>query len=73
MDRTPNEHLTFGLGPHFCLGASLARMEIAVVLERLLARLPDLALAPGDAPARGPQQRSSHSIDAMQVVFGPRA
>ena len=72
VDRTPNEHLTFGLGPHFCLGASLARMEIAVVIERLLARLPDLALAPGTRPREG-RNSILHSIDEMQVVFTPRS
>ena len=47
--RTPNEHVAFGFGTHFCLGASLARLEIAVMLDELLARLPDLALADPDA------------------------
>ena len=47
VDRSPNEHLTFGLGPHYCLGANLARMEIETVIGALLERLPDLRLAPG--------------------------
>jgi cholest-4-en-3-one 26-monooxygenase len=38
IGREPNEHLAFGFGRHFCLGASLARMEIRVVFESLLAR-----------------------------------
>jgi cytochrome P450 len=71
VDRSPNEHLTFGLGPHFCLGASLARMEIAVVLERILARLPDLALAPGTRPREG-HNSILQSIDEMQVVWTPQ-
>ena len=45
VDRTPNEHLSLGFGPHYCLGANLAKMEIRVTLERVLARLPDLRLA----------------------------
>jgi cytochrome P450 family 142 subfamily A polypeptide 1 len=43
--RNPNDHLAFGLGPHFCMGAYLARLECRVLLEQLLVRCPDLALA----------------------------
>jgi len=48
--RTPNDHIAFGGGgPHFCLGASLARMEIRVLLEELTARAPKIrALGPPD-------------------------
>ena len=38
VGRTPNHHLAFGFGPHFCIGAALARMEIATLLEGLLDR-----------------------------------
>jgi cholest-4-en-3-one 26-monooxygenase len=41
--RHPNEHVAFGHGQHFCLGANLARMEIRVMFEELLARFEDLA------------------------------
>jgi cytochrome P450 len=44
LDRSPNPHVGFGAGIHYCLGAPLARLEIAVALERLLARAPDLAI-----------------------------
>ena len=41
IDRAPNPHLTFGTGPHRCLGIHFARMIIRVVLEEVLARIPD--------------------------------
>ena len=46
IHRTPNQHLTFGHGIHFCLGAPLARLEAAVVLERLFGRYGDLMVDP---------------------------
>ncbi|MFK0115087.1 cytochrome P450 [Streptomyces sp. NPDC090994] len=45
LARTPNPHLTFGVGPHSCLGQSLARTELQVVLDTLLTRVPTLRLA----------------------------
>jgi len=43
--REPNPHLAFGQGTHFCLGATLARLEIRLVFEALLARVAGVALA----------------------------
>lgn len=45
LDRRPEHHLTFGFGPHFCLGASLARAELQVLTERLVTLVPGLRLA----------------------------
>ena len=45
LTRTPNPHLSFGFGHHFCLGASLARLETSVALPRLFRRFPNLELA----------------------------
>jgi cytochrome P450 len=45
ITRDPNPHLAFGLGPHFCLGAPLARLEARIALPDLLGRLKSLALA----------------------------
>jgi cytochrome P450 family 142 subfamily A polypeptide 1 len=67
--RNPNPHLAFGFGPHFCMGASLARIELKVMFSELLRRLPDLHLA-GEASPR----RSSNFIsgpEAMPVAFTP--
>ena len=47
--RDPNPHLAFGFGPHFCLGASLARLELKVMFREVLRRLPDLRLS-GEHP-----------------------
>jgi cytochrome P450 len=47
--RNARDHLSFGFGAHFCLGAPLARLEVRVVLEELSARLPGLRLVPGQA------------------------
>lgn len=43
--RADNKHVTFGHGPHFCLGANLARVELQVAIGSLVRELPDLALA----------------------------
>jgi cytochrome P450 len=53
VQRTPNEHVGFGgPGPHFCLGAHLARREITVMFRQLLSRLPDLHITGEPAPLR---------------------
>jgi cholest-4-en-3-one 26-monooxygenase len=64
--RSPNEHVAFGSGTHFCLGASLARLELRTMFERLLVRLPGLELASGE-----PLPRLLTGIEAMPVRFAP--
>ena len=48
------QHLTFGMGAHFCLGAPLARMEIATMIERLAKRLPELRISADSQPEYQP-------------------
>jgi cytochrome P450 len=52
VDRTPNNHVAFGVGVHFCLGAPLARMELVESLTTLVTTYPRLALA-GEPESRG--------------------
>lgn len=66
IERSPNDHLAFGFGTHFCLGASLARLELQTMFERVLDRMPDLELAPAQ-----PLLRSVTGVDRMSVVFSP--
>ena len=67
---SPNLHLAFGTGPHFCLGANLARTEIRILLEELFSRLPDLRVAPGAGPERAPNSLVT-TVDHLPVVFTP--
>ncbi|MFD4657475.1 cytochrome P450 [Kitasatospora sp. NPDC058444] len=52
ITRSPNDHVSFGYGPHFCLGAQLARIQLRSMLRRLVEGLPGLALVPGRPPRR---------------------
>ena len=70
IERHPNDHVAFGFGTHFCLGASLARLEVKVMIDRLLTRLPDLRLA-GNTPLRAANFISGY--ESMPVDFTPTA
>ncbi len=71
ITRSPNPHMAFGFGAHFCLGNQLARLELRVMVERVLARMPDLRLAVGrDALARR-QANFISGLEAMPVAFTP--
>jgi cytochrome P450 family 142 subfamily A polypeptide 1 len=68
--RQPNDHVAFGFGTHFCLGNSLARVELRVMFEQLLARLPDMELADETEP----RMRAANFIsgyEEMPVRFSP--
>jgi cytochrome P450 family 142 subfamily A polypeptide 1 len=66
--RDPNPHLAFGFGTHFCLGASLARLELSAMLAEVLSRLPDLALADPSSLAYRPSNFVS-GLESMPVRF----
>ncbi len=66
--RAPNEHVAFGFGPHFCLGAHLARLEIRVMFDEILRRLPDIELA---GPVRRLRSNFINGIKHMPIRFTP--
>ena len=71
VERTPNEHLAFGgFGTHHCLGANLARLELRVAFERLLARMPDVELA-HDGPLPLRPSNFIVGIEEMPIRFTP--
>lgn len=70
IDRNPNPHLGFGIGPHFCLGANLAKLEIKIVFEQLFRRLGDIEVADLDG-----LRRADHTlvlaIEHLPAIFTP--
>jgi cholest-4-en-3-one 26-monooxygenase len=73
IGRSPNPHVAFGFGAHFCLGNQLARLELKVMFERLLARMPDIRLAAErETLPRRPANFIS-GLEAMPVAFTPSA
>jgi len=70
VTREHNHHVAFGFGTHFCLGASLARLEIRVMFEELLRRIPDWRLAPGAEPTVVPSA-FTRGYDSIPIEFTP--
>jgi len=70
VERNPL-HLGFGLGPHFCLGANLARMEMRVAFEELLRRFPDMEYTDGGPVIVG--SALVRSCVRMNLCFTPEA
>ena len=67
--RTPNRHLAFGHGVHFCLGAPLARLEATLALGAVLDRLPHLRVAPGTV-LEPVQSQIVSGVKRLPVLFG---
>ena len=71
IGRDPNPHIAFGGGgPHFCLGTNLARMEIRVMFEHLLDRMPDIRQ---DGDLQRLQSRFINGVKHLPVAFTPSA
>lgn len=68
--RAPNSHVTFGGGIHFCVGAPLARLELAVALPILFRRLPGLRLA---GPPHYRDAFHFHGLEALTLEWGSRS
>jgi len=69
VTRAPRGHLAFGHGIHFCLGASLARLEAEIAFGTLLRRLPDLALAVPVEDLRHRQSTIMRGLESLPVTF----
>jgi cytochrome P450 family 142 subfamily A polypeptide 1 len=73
VERWPNRHVAFGgYGVHHCLGASLARLELKILFEEVLRRMPDIELA-SDAPLKRRPNNFITGIEEMPVAFTPGA
>lgn len=73
FDRTPNPHLAFGHGVHFCPGATLARIELQIALGTLLRRLPELRLAVPDGELGWIPAVLARGVDRLPVTYGAPA
>ena len=70
VTRSPNEHLSFGIGEHYCLGASLARMELNAIFDEIVPRLRNPELA---GPVRKLRSNFVNGVKEMPVRFEPAA
>jgi cytochrome P450 len=71
ITRTVKDHLAFGHGVHFCLGAPLARLEVAEALRQLFDRFPDLSLAGPAGDLRPVPSLISNGHQRLPVLLGP--
>jgi cytochrome P450 PksS len=69
ITRHPNPHLAFGLGPHYCLGAPLARLEAQIAIKTLLNRMPDLRLAVTRGALRWRSSLVLRGLESLPVAF----
>ena len=69
ITRSPNEHLGFGKGIHFCLGAVLARMELKICFYTLLRRMLNLMFDPNYAPVPKRNSLAFKGVESLRVKF----
>ena len=62
--------IAFGYGPHFCMGANLARAEIRAMFDEILGRIPDIEVA---GPVRRMRSTTVSSIKSLPVRFTPES
>jgi cytochrome P450 len=67
--RDPNPHLSFGYGPHYCPGAQLARMELQVALDTILARIPGLHIAVPEDQLTWQTETMMRGLAALPVAW----
>ena len=70
ITREPNKHLAFGLGPHFCLGAPLARLEGQIAINTLLRRVPDMRLTGAPDVPRWRRGLLLRGLESLPVACG---
>ena len=68
VTRQDNQHLAFGIGEHYCLGANLARLELTVIFQEMLTRLKNPRLA---APPRRLRSNFINGVKEMRIEFDP--
>jgi cytochrome P450 len=71
LRREPNQHLALGFGPHFCLGASLARLETRTALTTLARRFPEVRLADSDSVVGFRGNIQFRTITGLELALGP--
>jgi cytochrome P450 len=69
VTRDPNPHLSFGFGPHLCLGAQLARLELRVIFGEILTRLHDIRLADADFVPTYSHSSFVRGIQELPITF----
>ncbi len=68
IHRSPNEHLSFGIGEHFCLGASLARSELYIIFDEIIKRIRNPEFA---GPVRRLRSNFINGVKEMRIKFTP--